>query len=68
MHWYNLLLIFKHIKMEQNKEKTLPKGHYDSFVAQLSKDIQRAQEEISKKEGFEKVHQSVNPISQNYIG
>lgn len=53
--------------MEQNKEKTLPKGHYDSFVAQLSKDIQRAQE-ISKKEGFEKVHQSVNPISQNYVG
>lgn len=53
--------------MEQNKEKTLPKGHYDSFVAQLS-DIQRAQEEISKKEGFEKVHQSVNPISQNYVG
>lgn len=54
--------------MEQNKEKTLPKGHYDSsFAAQLSKDIQR-QEEISKKEGFEKVHQSVNPISQNYIG
>lgn len=52
--------------MEQNKEKTLP--HYDSFAAQLSKDIQRAQEEISKKEGFEKVHQSVNPISQNYIG
>lgn len=50
--------------MEQNKEKTLPKGHYDSFVAQLSK----AQEEISKKEGFEKVHQSVNPISQNYVG
>lgn len=38
--------------MEQNKEKTLPKGHYDSFVAQLSKDIQRAQEEISKKEGI----------------
>lgn len=35
--------------MEQNKEKTLPKEHYDSFVAQLSKDIQRAQEEISKK-------------------
>lgn len=56
--------------MEQNKEKekTLPKGHYDSFVAQLSKNIQKAQEEISKKEGFEKVHQSVNPISQNYIG
>lgn len=58
--------------MEQNKEKTLPKGHYDSFVAQLSKDIQRAQEEISKKEGFvkicEKVPQSVNPISQNYVG
>lgn len=55
--------------MEQNKEKTLPKGqHYDSFAAQLSKDIQRAQEEIAKKEGFEKVHQSVNPISQNYIG
>lgn len=57
--------------MEQNKEKTLPKGHYDSydsFVAQLSKDIQRAQEEISKKEGFKKVHQSVNPISQNYVG
>ena len=54
--------------MEQNKEKTLPKGHYDSFAAQLSKDIQRAQEEIFKKEGFEKVHQSVNPISQNYIG
>lgn len=53
--------------MEQNKEKTLPKGHYDSF-AQLSKDIQKAQEEISKKEGFEKVHQSVNPISQNYVG
>ena len=53
--------------MEQNKEKTLPKGHYDSFAAQLSKDIQ-AQEEISKKEGFEKVHQSVNPISQNYVG
>lgn len=51
--------------MEQNKEKTLPKEH---FVAQLSKDIQRAQEEISKKEGFEKVHQSVNPISQNYVG
>lgn len=55
--------------MEQNKEKTLPKGHYDSsFATQLSKDIQRAQEEISKKEGFEKVHQSVNPISQNYVG
>lgn len=55
--------------MEQNKEKTLPKRqHYDSFVAQLSKDIQRVQEEISKKEGFEKVHQSVNPISQNYVG
>lgn len=56
--------------MEQNKEKTLPKGHYyDSFAAQLSRDIQRAQEEISKKEGFEKkVHQSVNPISQNYVG
>lgn len=55
--------------MEQNKEKTLPKGHYDSFVAQLSKDKEYpAQEEISKKEGFEKVHQSVNPISQNYIG
>lgn len=54
--------------MEQNKEKTLPKEHYDSFVAQLSRDIQRAQEEISKKEGFEKVPQSVNPISQNYIG
>lgn len=54
--------------MEQNKEKTLPRGHYDSFAAQLSKDIQRAQEEISKKEGFEKVHQSVNPISQNYVG
>lgn len=54
--------------MEQNKEKTLPKGHYDPFVAQLSKDIQRAQEEIAKKEGFEKVHQSVNPISQNYVG
>lgn len=55
--------------MEQNKEKTLPKGHYDSFfAAQLSKDIQRAQEEISKKGGFEKVHQSVNPISQNYVG
>lgn len=53
--------------MEQNKEKTLPR-HYDSFAAQLSKDIQRAQEEISKKEGFEKVHQSVNPISQNYVG
>lgn len=53
--------------MEQNKEKTLPKGHY-AFAAQLSKDIQRAQEEISKKEGFEKVHQSVNPISQNYVG
>lgn len=68
MHWYNLLLIFKHIKMGQNKEKTLPKGHYESFAAQLSKDIQRAQEEISKKEGFEKVHQSVNPISQNYVG
>lgn len=55
--------------MEQNKEKNITKkGHYDSFVAQLSKDIQRAQEEISKKEGFEKVHQSVNPISQNYVG
>lgn len=54
--------------MEQNKEKTLPKGRYDSFAAQLSRDIQRAQEEIAKKEGFEKVHQSVNPISQNYIG
>lgn len=54
--------------MEQNKEKTLPKRHYDSFTAQLSRDIQRAQEEIAKKEGFEKVHQSVNPISQNYIG
>lgn len=55
--------------MEQNKEKTLPKGHYDSsFAAQLSRDIQRAQEEISKKEGFEKVHRSVNPISQNYVG
>lgn len=54
--------------MEQNKEKTLPKEHYDSFVAQLSKDIRRAQEEIAKKEGFEKVHQSVNPISQNYVG
>lgn len=54
--------------MEQNKEKTLPKEHYDSFAAQLSRDIQRAQEEIAKKEGFEKVHQSVNPISQNYIG
>ena len=55
--------------MEQNKEKTLPKkGYYDSFVAQLSRDIRRAQEEIAKKEGFEKVHQSVNPISQNYIG
>lgn len=54
--------------MEQNKEKTLPKEHYDSsFAAQLSKNIQRAQEEISKK-GFEKVHQSVNPISQNYVG
>lgn len=53
--------------MEQNKEKTLPKGHYD-FAAQLSKDIQRAQEEIAKKEGFEKAHQSVNPISQNYVG
>lgn len=45
MHWYNLLLILNILKMEQNKEKTLPKGHYDSFVAQLSKDIQRAQEE-----------------------
>ena len=54
--------------MEQNKEKTLPKEHYDSFAAQLSRDIQRAQKEIAKKEGFEKVHQSVNPISQNYIG
>ena len=55
--------------MEQNKEKTLPKGHYDSFVAQLSKDIQRALKRKSlKKEGFEKVHQSVNPISQNYVG
>lgn len=54
--------------MEQNKEKTLPKGHYDSFDAQLSRDIQRAQGEIAKKEGFEKVHQSVNPISQNYVG
>ena len=54
--------------MEQNKEKTLLKGDYDSFVAQLFKDIQRAQEEISKKEGFEKVHQFVNPISQNYVG
>lgn len=54
--------------MEQNKEKTLPKGYYDSFAAQLSRDIQRAQEEIAKKEGFEKVHQSVNPISQNYVG
>lgn len=54
--------------MEQNKEKTLPKRHYDSFAAQLSRDIQRAQEEIAKKEGFEKVHQSVNPISQNYVG
>ena len=31
--------------MEQNKEKTLPKGHYDSFAAQLSRDIH-------KKEGF----------------
>lgn len=54
--------------MEQNKEKTLPKGQYDSFAAQLSRDIRRAQEEIAKKEGFEKVHQSVNPISQNYVG
>jgi len=27
--------------MEQNKEKTLPKGHYDSFVAQLSKELKR---------------------------
>lgn len=54
--------------MEQNKEKTLPKEHYDSFAAHLSKDIQRAQEEISKKEGFKKVHQSVIPISQNYVG
>lgn len=55
--------------MEQNKEKTLPKGHYDSsFAAQLSRDIRRAQGEIAKKEGFEKVHQSVNPISQNYVG
>lgn len=54
--------------MEQNKEKTLPKGPYDSFAAQLSRDIRRAQEEIAKKEGFEKVHQSVNPISQNYVG
>ena len=54
--------------MEQNKEKTLPKEHYDSFAAQLSRDIQRAQEEIAKKEGFEKVHQSANPISQNYVG
>lgn len=54
--------------MEQNKEKTLLKGHYDSFAAQLSRDIRRAQEEIAKKEGFEKVHQSVNPISQNYVG
>lgn len=40
--------------MEQNKEKTLPKGHYDSFVAQLSKDIQRAQEEISKKKALKR--------------
>lgn len=31
-------------------------------------EYQRAQEEITKKEGFEKVHQSVNPISQNYVG
>ena len=55
--------------MEQNKEKTLPRGHYDSFAAQLSRDIRRAQEEIAKKEGFEKkVPQSVNPISQNYVG
>lgn len=54
--------------MEQNKEKTLPKGHYDFFADQLSRDIRRAQEEIAKKEGFEKVHQSVNPISQNYVG
>lgn len=28
--------------MEQNKEKTLPKGHYDSFVAQLSKDMRKS--------------------------
>ena len=56
--------------MEQNKEKTLPKGHYGSFIAQLSMDIQRAQEEISKKEekALKKGHQSVNPISQNYVG
>ena len=53
--------------MEQNKEKTLPKGHYDSFVAQLSisKELKR---KSLKKEGFEKVHQPVNPISQNYVG
>lgn len=41
--------------MEQNKEKTLPKGHYDSsFAAQLSKDIRRAQEEIAKKKALKR--------------
>lgn len=40
--------------MEQNKEKTLPKGHYDSFAAQLSRDIRRAQEEIAKKKALKR--------------
>lgn len=35
--------------MEQNKEKTLPKGHYDSFAAQLSRDIRRALKRRSLK-------------------
>lgn len=40
--------------MEQNKEKTLPKRHYDSFAAQLSRDIRRAQEEIAKKKALKR--------------
>lgn len=40
--------------MEQNKEKTLPKEHYDSFAAQLSRDIRRAQEEIAKKKALKR--------------
>lgn len=54
--------------MEQNKEK-----HYQKDIMiplllnypRISKELKR---KSLKKEGFEKVHQSVNPISQNYVG
>ena len=40
--------------MEQNKEKTLPKGHYDSFAAQLSRDIKELKRKSLKKKALKK--------------